>query len=53
MKKSYETPSAELVKFQYSEQVVAQSGGGGGDRCRSWYMLWDFRSCRDAEIHIM
>ena len=26
MKKNYETPSVELVKFQYSDQVVAQSG---------------------------
>ena len=25
MKKSYETPSVEVVKFQYSEQVVAAS----------------------------
>lgn len=27
MKKQYETPSAEIVKFQYSDQVVAKSGG--------------------------
>ena len=27
MKKSYETPSVEVVKFQYSEQVVAVSPG--------------------------
>ncbi len=27
MKKQYETPSVEVVKFQYSDQVVAQSGG--------------------------
>ena len=26
MKKNYETPSVEVVKFQYSDQVVAQSG---------------------------
>ena len=25
MKKSYETPSVEVVKFQYSDQVVATS----------------------------
>ena len=25
MKKSYETPSVEVVKFQYSDQVVARS----------------------------
>lgn len=27
MKRKYETPGVELVKFQYSDQVVAQSGG--------------------------
>lgn len=27
MKKSYETPSIEVVKFQYRDQVVAVSGG--------------------------
>lgn len=26
MKKQYETPSVEIVKFQYSDQVVAASG---------------------------
>lgn len=26
MKKPYETPSVEVVKFQYSDQVVAKSG---------------------------
>lgn len=26
MKKQYETPSVEMVKFQYKDQVVAQSG---------------------------
>lgn len=26
MKKQYETPSAEVVKFSYSDQVVAASG---------------------------
>ncbi len=27
MKKEYKAPKAELVKFQYSDQVVASSGG--------------------------
>lgn len=27
MKKSYKTPSVEVVKFQYSDQVVANSTG--------------------------
>ncbi len=26
MKKAYETPSVEVVKFQYKDQVVAASG---------------------------
>jgi hypothetical protein len=29
MKKQYEAPSVEVVRFQYSDQVVASSGGGG------------------------
>ena len=28
MKKTYETPSVEVVKFQYRDQVVVASGGG-------------------------
>ena len=28
MKKSYETPSIEVVKFQYRDQVVVASNGG-------------------------
>ena len=27
MKKTYETPSIEVVKFQYRDQVVVASGG--------------------------
>lgn len=27
MKKTYETPSVEVVKFQYRDQVVAASNG--------------------------
>lgn len=34
MKKAYETPSVEVVKFQYGDQVVAQSGG-----CQTEYRL--------------
>ncbi len=26
MKRNYETPQVEVVKFQYKDQVVAQSG---------------------------
>ena len=40
MKKRYETPSVEVVKFQYKDQVVATSGctilnERDGDRCIS------------------
>ena len=31
MKRTYETPSVELVKFHYSDQVVAVSPDGGDD----------------------
>lgn len=51
MRKKYETPSAEIVKFQYSEQVVAQSGGGGGDRCR-WWNVFGF-SCETWGVPII
>lgn len=42
MKKPYETPSVEIVKFQYSDQVVAasgceiSSGHTGHGTCESW-----------------
>ena len=42
MKKAYETPEVEVVKFQYRDQVVAASGNvctvknvRDGDRCIS------------------
>ena len=43
MKKSYETPSTEVVKFEYKDQVVASSGSEAcystntGDKtCHHW-----------------
>lgn len=42
MKREYETPCVEIVKFQYSDQVVAESGckvtsGNAGDgTCSNW-----------------
>lgn len=41
MKKNYEAPSVELVKFEYKDQVVANSGCGvrhTGDEgtCDDW-----------------
>ena len=45
MKKSYETPSVEIVKFQYSEQIVAKSG------CR-----WEYRlngdDCAETPVRV-
>ena len=36
MKKSYETPAVEVVKFEYRDQVVAASYCGSAD-----YKNWD------------
>ncbi len=30
MKRQYETPEIEVVRFRYGDQVVAASGDGGG-----------------------
>ena len=34
MKKNYETPAVEVVKFQYRDQVVVASAGKGCDLTR-------------------
>lgn len=36
MKKTYETPSVELVKFQYRDQVVAGSGADSETCIKVW-----------------
>ena len=45
MKKSYETPSVEKIKFNYRDQVVAASGAGAvtgsGDVSGYNDELWD------------
>jgi len=41
MKKPYETPSVEVVKFQYKDQVVARSG------CDSTSGHTGFSTCED------
>lgn len=33
MKKNYEAPKAEVVRFEYKDQVVVASGGVFPDRC--------------------
>ena len=47
MKKAYKTPHVEAVKFEYKDQVVANSGGG---QCK-----YDFRhaehGCGDTPVY--
>lgn len=47
MKKTYETPSVEVVKFQYRDQVVVASGqctgvwkNAGEERCETGTPEW-------------
>ena len=51
MKKAYETPEVEVVKFQYRDQVVAASGGG---RCTTdWKGNMSYAGgCEPAVIHV-
>ena len=42
MKKKYEAPTAEAVKFEYKDQVVAASGS-----CDATYTWW-VEPCRDS-----
>lgn len=44
MKKKYEAPTAEAVKFEYKDQVVAASGGSG---CPSKYVHEPAGACTD------
>ena len=44
MKKSYETPSIEVVKFQYRDQVVVASGNLSG-ACTEHYVGAEDRTC--------
>lgn len=48
MKKQYETPSVEMVKFQYKDQVVAQSGS-----CITWkhYPTPPSYTCKDYPVY--
>ena len=48
MKKTYETPSVEVVKFQYRDQVVVASG------CGSYYIkegAYEGGSCTTGNEH--
>ncbi len=48
MKKQYETPSVEMVKFQYKDQIVAQSGS-----CITWkhYPTPESDTCKDYPVY--
>lgn len=51
MKKTYETPSVEVVKFQYRDQVVAASGDGNTSTDQSGDNLFqssEYGSCYSA-----
>ena len=45
MKKQYETPEIEVIRFRYSDQVVAASGSG----CYL-YFQWYSESCRSEKL---
>ena len=47
MKKAYETPSVEVVKFQYRDQVVAASG-----TCVSVWVNIGVSSCEEGSKHL-
>lgn len=44
MKKTYETPSMEVVKFQYRDQVVAASG----EKCNNKWTNDGEHACVDG-----
>lgn len=47
MKKMYETPEVEVVKFQYRDQVVAASG-----TCLSVWVHTGASSCESGPKHL-
>lgn len=48
MKKTYEAPSVEVVKFQYRDQVVAASGT---TNCTDQWVNTGEGSCTDGNAH--
>ena len=46
MKKSYETPSAEKIQFQYQEQVLASNA-----TCQDVWVNVGFDACTDGNAH--
>ena len=51
MKKTYETPNAEKISFQYQEQVVASNVGGGSGACIDVWVNTGSPSCTDDNAH--
>lgn len=49
MKKTYETPTVEVVKFQYRDQVVAASGNGN---CEDKWVNVGTGSCTSGNAHL-
>lgn len=47
MKKAYETPSVEVVKFQYRDQVVVASG-----KCTDRWVNIGVGSCTSENSHL-
>ena len=47
MKKTYETPNAEKISFQYQEQVVASNA----DNCSDIWVNVGFGSCTGGNPH--
>lgn len=50
MKKTYETPSVEIVKFQYRDQVVAASGVA--QPCVSVWVNQGDKSCESGNAYL-
>lgn len=50
MKKTYETPSVEIVKFQYRDQVVAASGAS--NTCISVWVNQGGNSCVEGNQYL-
>lgn len=49
MKKTYETPTVEVVKFQYRDQVVVASGNS---TCESKWVNEGVNSCTSGNAHM-
>lgn len=47
MKKTYETPSVEVVKFQYRDQVVVASNS----TCKDVWVNIGTESCTEGNAH--